>query len=140
MRYLQQNLRRLFPFRVTGGSSIKSGEYLSLHPLGSLPTGSGQVKVSRVSPTSFTFTVSSGGYFDPKGSTITFSTISEKGMTYLQEHADAPQLNPFNNLMAPEFAKSTWSGLADNINGLQPPCHQNAAQALLSYIAESLIC
>jgi hypothetical protein len=65
-----------------------------------------------VGMTVFTFTVTSSGYFDPKGSTITFSTGESNGQTYLQQKANAPGGNP----LAPPIAEITWEEQAQNLS------------------------
>ena len=137
MSYLKRNVRKLFPFKVTGGTTIRSGEDLVLHPGPSGIEGVGTVAVKDVTATSFTFDVKSKGYFDPPGSTIALSTGSSHGRTYLQESANAPNANVLSNIGGPELARSSWSNLASNIDSAKAgngACNENFAQSIASYI------
>ncbi len=138
MKYLKRHVRKVFPFKVTGGSTIKSGESLVLHPGPSGLEGVGTVEVKDVTSTSFTFDVKSSDYFDPPGSKITFSTGESHGQTYLQEYGDAPNENASSDVVAPQLAKSAWSDLADNLTsvmGDEGACNDSFLQSIGSYIS-----
>ena len=72
--------------------------------------------IKDVTKTSFTFEVVSSGYFDPVGSTITFSTHDRNGQIVLRESANAPRANPLINVVAPSLAADTWGTLGDNLS------------------------
>jgi RHS repeat-associated protein len=112
MTFLKNNVASIFPFPITGGKTIRNGEALTLHPAPSAFKGVGKVSVGNVTSTSFTFTVTSNGYFDNKGSTITFSTGEQNGQVYLQQHANAPGETP---LVTP-IAQDTWEEQAQNLS------------------------
>lgn len=112
MAYFKTHLKDVFPFPVDGNSTIKNGESLVLHAGHSWDGGVGTVKVSDVTSTSFKFTVTSNNYFDPRGSTITFSTGQSGGNIYLQQKANAPGGNP----LAPPIAEITWEGQAQKLS------------------------
>ena len=71
-KYFENNLKKVFPFKVTGASKIRNGSKLTLHPDPSAVGGVGNVTVSNVTSTSLKFTVTSTGYFDPPGSSDKF--------------------------------------------------------------------
>ncbi|MCB5167669.1 ricin-type beta-trefoil lectin domain protein [Streptomyces bambusae] len=93
MAAFQADPGKVFPFRVDGCDSFEDGDFCTLYPglsdYGISPTlagGPGVVRVT-VAKTSFTFEVMEEGYFDDRGSTITF-TIDQKGDgLYLRQDA-----------------------------------------------------
>jgi RHS repeat-associated protein len=109
----------VFPFPITGCSTISKGSVCTLSALDLLPGiaapyGTGQVVVSNTSPTSFTFTVISQSYFDPPGSTITFGLSDQAGSLTLTQTAHAPEV--FTNFLAPLFARFIWDEQAANLS------------------------
>jgi hypothetical protein len=121
MAVFQQNVHQVFPFPISGpGCTIANGATCILHPEPGWMEGSGRVMVGDVSATSFAFTVTGNGYFDPPGSQITFSTYNAIGSsgtcdTFLQQHGDAPNANALSNLIGPWLARSTWNQQAQNL-------------------------
>jgi hypothetical protein len=86
MSVFSSNPQQVFPFPV-GCKSFKTGGTCGLDAqLG--PQSEGIVRVSTVA-TAVRFTVISTGYFDSKGSTITFSTVQRNGTLYLRQGARA---------------------------------------------------
>lgn len=114
MDLFKSNPTAIFPFPVTGCSVFYIGAMCTLHPGPSWGHGVGQVEVSSATDTSFTFTVCSSGYFDPPGSTITFSLTQNHGELYLHQKAQAPS-SWFFDLIAPQIAQLTWRDQATNL-------------------------
>jgi hypothetical protein len=120
MTELQRSPNRHFPFNVIpadGGSDAirRNGiydledRYIELPPI--LPPGLNPVKVTEVTPTSFTFTTLPG-HFDPPGSTITFKTyVDESGSVHLQHRgitAPTGSSSP-TYLLGPSGGNRAWS-------------------------------
>jgi len=143
MSYFKKNVTKVFPFKVTGGRTIERGESLVLHPEPGLVHGVGTVKVDNVTATSFTFKVTSKGYFDPPGSTITFSTGEHDGQTYLEQTASAPDAGTLSNVMAPPVATQTWTDQASNLESAMAggsTCNDNAAESVESLVSGVNVC
>ncbi|MCB8905999.1 MULTISPECIES: ricin-type beta-trefoil lectin domain protein [unclassified Streptomyces] len=92
MKAFKENPGEVFPFPISGCDEFQGGDVCTLHPEpfpGFSPTlmgGPGVVLVT-TADTSFTFEVIEEGYFDDRGSTITFS-IEQKGQDlYLRQDA-----------------------------------------------------
>lgn len=79
------------------------------------------------SSTSFTFTVTSNGYFDAAGSHITFSLSSRSGELYLSQNGDARNPNVFSTVgFDIGYIKYTWQQQANNLKtllGVNPDEH-----------------
>jgi RHS repeat-associated protein len=96
MDALKRNPSAYFPFDVIGAKGqkelVENGIYYLMARPGSpfpFPPGKNPVRVTEVSPTSFTFTTMLG-HFDPEGSTIRFSTyVDDAGNVLLEQHAAA---------------------------------------------------
>jgi hypothetical protein len=116
MSYFKKHVKKIFPFPVIGCSGIHNGARCVLHPGPQAIGGVGTVRVENVTPTSFTFDVVSKGYFDPPGSTITFSTHESHGEVYLQQHAVADGAGIASNIIGPELAEITWESQAANLS------------------------
>lgn len=121
---IENDPAKIFPFPVSGCKSLYDGVRCTLAPGPSLLHGVGTVLVENVTPTSFSFSVVSKHYFDPPGSTITFSTSASGGDLYLTQCANAPKANWFFNAVAPPIARIDWEAQAVNLNhalGLTEP-------------------
>jgi hypothetical protein len=116
MKYFLSHLKQVFPFHVDGPKRIENGTKLVLQPAPSIFKGTGTVAVGHVTSTSFTFTVSKNGYFDPKGSQITFSTFESHGDDYLEQTANAPKASGIFNAIGPTFANYDWQVQAANLS------------------------
>jgi len=96
-----------------------------------------------VTSTSLKFTVTSKGYFDPPGSTISFSTSESGGQVYLQQTANAPDAGTLSNVVAPPVAKNTWANQASNLQNAVlggSTCNDNAFWQVVSGITGENIC
>jgi hypothetical protein len=138
MHYFLEHFRQIFPFTITGRGGIRDGSNLTLHPASAAFNGVGNVVVQHVTSTSFTFKVTSTHYFDPKGSTITFSTSESDGEDYLHQYGNAPEAGTKSNLSSPTVAAETWmtqaSNLSDALAGSPDYCHQSLADTIGSKI------
>ncbi len=124
MRSFQLDPKPVFPFAITGCDSFKSGVTCTLHAAPSAFHGVGEVRVS-TTPTSFTFTVISTGYFDSPGSHITFAITQRSGYLYLSQHGVG-----YN---------STWEGLVGGYLGFAEYDWERQAQNLRTLLAENYI-
>jgi RHS repeat-associated protein len=106
---------KVFPFPITGCSRLAKGRTCHLHALYGVAPGDGTVKVS-YGHNSTTFTVVSKGYFDDRGSTITFSTFVSHGNLYLRQTAQSVSA-PIVNFGAPAGAWLMWQYQSDNLRG-----------------------
>jgi hypothetical protein len=82
MQYFQTHPQQIFPFGLSGATSIKTGEKIDLQT--PFPWSKSPVEVIATSPTSFTFKTLPG-HFDPPGSTITFTVYESGGHMYLEQ-------------------------------------------------------
>ena len=114
MKVFQENPGDIFPFEIEGATSFVDGDTIRL--LDTTKTSvndDGWVRVS-TTPTSVTFTVISNDYFDGQGSTITFQTVERSGNIYLEQIADAHDVNVFAKLgVLSGGAKETWEEQAE---------------------------
>jgi RHS repeat-associated protein len=106
---------KVFPFPITGCSRLANGGTCQLHALYGIAPGNGTVRVS-YGDNSTTFTVVSNGYFDERGSTITFSTFVSHGNLYLRQTAKSVSAS-IVNFGAPLAAWLMWQYQADNLRG-----------------------
>jgi hypothetical protein len=125
MGALQRDPNSFFPFRVIGWrgeQEIELGHEYDLanrenSPLFPLPPGRFPIRVTEITPNSFTFTTLPG-HFDPEGSTITFAIFPDaSGMLHL-EHlgVTAPTADPsLMYLVAPYMAAKAWDIQAANL-------------------------
>lgn len=124
MGALQRDPNMFFPFRVVGHhgeQDIELGATYDLtnretSPAFPLPPGRFPVWVTRVTPTSFTFSTLEG-HFDPEGSTITFTIWADETGTLHLEHlaiAASKAPNPMY-LLAPTMAGLAWDAQAQNL-------------------------
>jgi len=88
MKVFLANATNVFPFLVTGCASVSQGQICHLHALGPMPGSDGDVRIS-TSPTQLRFTVVSDGYFESRGSTITFSIEAVDGRLRLHQSGRA---------------------------------------------------
>ncbi|MER5961527.1 ricin-type beta-trefoil lectin domain protein [Streptomyces sp. NPDC002057] len=125
MAAFKANPGEVFPFRVKGCDEFVGGEVCTLYPglsdYGISPTlagGPGVVLVT-TAETSFTFEVIEEGYFDDRGSTITF-TVEQKGEDlYLRQDAMTTGTKPLPRLgVALGMAKSDWREQTFNLQRL----------------------
>jgi hypothetical protein len=119
MMVFEQDPLRVFPFPITGCSEFTQGAVCTLHAEPSFIGGVGQVSISLISSSSFKFTVTSHGYFDGPGSTITFSASQQNGSLYLSQHgvSTSTATGPWVAVQI-GFAKLTWSRQALNLQGV----------------------
>jgi hypothetical protein len=85
-----------FPF-YESCPKIMKGEQCTLQVAGGpqwLTHAKGNVRMTIDSPTSFTITVDSTGYFDAPGSNITFTIAEAYGQVYLTQRGIAPWAGP----------------------------------------------
>ena len=122
MDALQSDPNRFFPFQVVGQNGERRITRGAVYELSNrltgwaLPLGSFPVRVTEVTPTSFTFTALRG-HFDPEGSTITFSTRVDIVGTLRFEHFGVTTRgnSSFTFLFAPFLAARAWDIQADNL-------------------------
>ncbi len=141
--YFKDNLATIFPFKVSGPKDIKDGTSLRLDVDPSLIRGVGTVKVGDVTSKSLTFTVTSNHYFDPAGSTITFSTSQSNGNVYLSQTANAPGAGTLSNLIAPTLAAETWQNQASNLTYSMAgvgTCHENIGWQIVDFFTNENVC
>ncbi len=121
MHELMSHPQQYFPFHITptsGCSVMAEGCTYTLDPgvPGYQPY---EVRVINVTPTSFTFIVTTSGGFATKGSTITFSTYEQNGTVYLQQHgvteAASNPIEWVSQLAEQGGAFLTWQSMADNL-------------------------
>ena len=116
---------QFFPFQVVGKNgeqSIERGSQYDLvnradSPFSPLPPGRWPVQVSEVTPTSFTFTTAKG-HFDGAGSTITFSTWTDRQGNAPGARNKRPEqngINPITAFAAPFLAGMAWDKQASNL-------------------------
>lgn len=117
MDVFKANPAKVFPFQVHGCGSFANRTSCTLVDATPLQ-GTGRVWVT-TTDTSVKFTVTSNGYFDPPGSSITFSTFSRNGFVYLQQEASVSQANlRVAAGVDAGLAFNTWSQQAANLSGL----------------------
>jgi hypothetical protein len=115
MSIFRREPHRVFPFPITGCARLAKGGACHVHALYGVAPGNGTVRVS-YGHNSTTFTVISKGYFDDRGSTITFSTFVRHGDLYLSQTARSTAA-PIINFGAPPGAWLMWQYQADNLRG-----------------------
>jgi len=124
MSIFKENPGKIFPFEIDNCNELKSGNICTLHAFkgtqygwaNDLLNGNGDVYVS-TTPNSVSFTVVSDGYFDPKGSQVTFSTRTENGKIILTQTASAQ--NAFIPVRLGIWAgqsRALWEEQADNLS------------------------
>lgn len=115
MKIFQENPGDIFPFKIKDTDSFVDGDTIRLLDTTGRPVDDdGWVRVS-TTPTSVTFTVVSNDYFDGQGSTITFQTVERDGQIYLEQIADADDVNVFAEIgVTFGGAQDTWDTQADN--------------------------
>jgi len=120
MSDFRSEFKRVFPFVITGCSSLVNGAKCVLHagPSWWPIHGVGVATVHIDSPTEFQFTVSRKGYFDPVGSRITFNTYNSGGDVWLAQHGYAPKNHGLLNRLAPLVAGLEWDQQAQNLADL----------------------
>ena len=118
MAIFQDNPSSIFPFPVTGCSRLIAGAICHLTALGSAPGSEGDVRVS-TSPTAVRFTVVSDGYFDSRGSTVTFTISSVEGRLRLHQSARAI-LGGYPAGVVAVGAYLTWSRQSGNLRAALP--------------------
>jgi RHS repeat-associated protein len=116
----------IFPFEVTGCERFVDGALCHLDATDA-DNGRGDVRISTTA-TSVTFTVTSNGYFDEPGATITFQTgVDDSGNIILQQIAHGVSRDLGTTIIAGNGgALSTWTAQAANLRaaleqfGVQP--------------------
>jgi RHS repeat-associated protein len=119
MKVFEAHPTLVFPFKVTGCPVFRNNSLCTLYAGPSFVGGVGQVRISQLSNTSFRFTVTSQGYFDSPGSTITFATSESRGNLYLSQHgvAQSTAFLPWVGVHA-GYAELQWEKQADNLANL----------------------
>ncbi|MDX2561507.1 ricin-type beta-trefoil lectin domain protein [Streptomyces sp. TX20-6-3] len=123
MAAFKANPGEVFPFPISGCDEFLGGEVCTLHPF---PTDwgiglFGKPGVVRVSAadTSFTFEVLEDGYFDDRGSTISFSVEQKGEDLYLRQDAMTTGSKAIPTLgVLGGVARETWEDQAFNLQRL----------------------
>ncbi|PZS06131.1 MAG: hypothetical protein DLM69_00400 [Candidatus Chloroheliales bacterium] len=124
MAYMIKHPQDVFPFGVieidsngnvvSGETTLKVGSIYKLANAGG-PGVDNWVKVTKITPYSFTFEEIAGG-FDPVGSTITFSIFEMGGEVYLHQDAHTKySLGGFKDWLFTQGAAIAWMTQADNL-------------------------
>jgi RHS repeat-associated protein len=116
MGVFKDNPAAIFPFPVSGCTRFSDGGSCHLQGLGKgVPFTDGDVRVSTTS-TAVRFTVTSLGYFDTPGSTITFRTYKSKsGNVHFVQSARA-SVSVLPAFLANLGAYFTWAEQAHNLS------------------------
>jgi RHS repeat-associated protein len=140
MSAFQKNPQDVFPFDIYGCETFEQNDTCTLAAFSVVPSwaegfvdknargvlnlgingiahGYGDVKISNTC-VSTTFTVSSDGYFDPKGSQVTFSAKEKDGRVIFSQHTAAEGAYPIVGLGisgAKASRTAAWKPQADNL-------------------------